>query len=179
MRRLNLFLVIGIFVTFLGHAIGGALRLTGAENEPASWLARACVFFVCLHMIVTTILTVRTLRARRLSGAGYFKENRIFWIRRISGFAVLIPLVMHLLIFTPGSGDAYRLAVFTTGRLISQILLVLTVALHALSNIRPLLISLGVRDTKSFRTDLLLVLSVLLLLFGAAFFIYYLRWMAV
>ena len=179
MRKLNMFLVIGILVTFILHGVGGALRLAGASAGTMTAAAWCCVGLITAHVIVTVILTVQTLQARRRSGAGYFRENKLFWARRISGLVILIPLIMHLTIFRTGSGAAFRLTVFTTGKLISQILLVLAIALHVLTNIKPALISFGVRDTKAFRVDLLFILSVILLLFGAAFVVYYLRWMAV
>lgn len=180
LRKINMFLVIGMLVTFLAHAISGGLRLAGASTAPATYLAWALTVFIALHMVVTTILTVQTLKARRLSGAGYFKENSAFWTRRISGFVILIPLIMHITIFMqPPEADAYRLQVFTAGRLISQILLVAAIALHVLTNIRPAAISFGIRDGKAFRIDLMLILSVMLLLFAAAFAIFYIRWMSV
>ncbi len=178
MRRLNTVLVVGMLVTFLIHGIMGALQIAGADADAQKTIARVCLTFVAGHVIVTSVLTARTLRARRLSGAGYFRDNLLFWVRRISGFAVIIPLVMHLLIFRAGNAEAYRLQAFTTGRLISQILLVAALALHVLSNVRPLLISLGIRGHRAFALDLMLVLSVLLLLFAAAFAIYYTRWAA-
>ena len=177
LRKLNIYVTAGIMITFIIHAVSGGLRLAGASTEPATISAWLCVAFICVHMVIGTILTARTLKARKLSGAGYFRENSEFWTRRISGFVILIPLAMHLAIFMQSSDSAYRLQAFTAGRLISQVLLVAAIALHVLTNIRPSMISLGVRDHKAFRIDLLLILSVLLLLMGIAFVIYYIRWM--
>ena len=176
MRKCNLVLTAGMLVTFLAHAIMGSQRLFGGNAAPVKALAWISVGFVAAHAAVATVLTAQTLRARRRSGAGYFNENKLFWTRRISGFAILIPLVLHLTIFSTGSADAFRLQAFTTGRLLSQILLVACIALHVLTNIRPALIAFGVKDTKAFAVDLLLALSVLLLIFAAAFAVYYVRW---
>ena len=179
MRRLNSFLTIGILVTLIIHSVMGALRLAGSDADPQKMVARISVVLICAHIVVTLILTAQTLHARRMSGAGYVKDNLLFWVRRISGLAILPPLAAHLLIFmTPPQGDAFRLQVFTTGRLISQILMVITIAVHVLTNIRPLMISLGVRGHKHILIDILLIISVLLLFFAAAFLIYYLRWMS-
>ncbi len=177
LRKLNIFVAAGMLITFIVHAVSGGMRLAGARTEPATISAWLCVGFICVHIVITTILTFRTLKAQRLSGAGYFRENTAFWTRRISGFVILIPLALHLIIFMQTTDDAYRLQAFTVGRLISQVLLVAAIALHVLTNIRPLIISLGMRDHKAYRIDLLLILSVLLLLMGIAFAIYYLRWM--
>ena len=178
MRKLNMFLVIGMLATFLIHGITGALQLAGAGTSAQKTIAWICAGFICAHAVIGLILTVQTISARRRAGAGYFKDNLLFWTRRISGFALLIPLAMHLFIFRAAAGSAYRLQVFTQGRMISQILLVVLLALHVLTNIKPALIAFGVRGHRAFAVDILFVLSVLLLLFAAAFAIYYLRWAA-
>ena len=167
-----------MFASFAAHGIIGALQLAGADGSVQKTVARVCAAFVLAHVIVTVYLTAKTLYARRKAGVGYFKNNELFFARRISGFAVIIPLVMHLFIFTSSNAGSYRLQVFTTGRLISQILMVLTIAVHVITNIKPLMISLGTKSYKKLALDFILVIAVLLLLFSLAFLIYYLRWMA-
>ena len=93
------------------------------------------------------------------------------------GFAVMLLILTHIVIFLGSSEDGvYRLNLFGTAQLISQMLLVLSVAVHVLTNIRPLMLALGVRGFREFFTDILLVLSVILCFCGAAFLIYFLRW---
>lgn len=176
MRKLNIFLVIGMLVTFLAHGIMGAIKLFGADANSLKPAAVACLCFMTAHVIVTSVLTVQTLHARRISGAGYFKDNLLFWARRVSGFAILIPLVMHLLIFSSPDSGAFRLQAFTEGRMISQILLAAALACHVLTNIEPALISFGVKDTKAFSHDIMFVFSSVILFAGAAFVVYWLRW---
>ena len=179
MRRCNMFLVMGIVATFLLHAIMGATLLLGGSNSALKVVARICLTLVAAHIVITGILTFRTLKAIGRSGRGYFKENKMFWVRRLSGLAMLIPLIMHLTIFTAHSAGAYRLTAFTTGRMISQLLLVITLGLHIITNIRPLMISLGLNRGKGLRVDIILILSAVLLMFSIAFLVYYLRWMRV
>ena len=179
MRKLNMFLVLGMLLTFAAHGVMGSMRLFGADAPTLKAAAWACVCFICAHIIVTSVLMLQTLRARRLSGAGYFRDNLMFWARRISGFAILIPLVMHIAVFHPSNAGAFRLSAFTTGRLISQIMLVVFIAFHVLTNIEPMLISFGVKKTKAFSHDIMLVISVVLLAAAAAFAVYYARWAAV
>ena len=112
----------------------------------------------------------------RLSSS-YFRENKLFWTRRITGFVLIIPLLMHLLIFSGTGDEAYRLVFFHSGRLISQILLIAALALHILTNIRPALIGLGIKAGRLLSADICFVLSVVLLLCCCAFCVYYLRWM--
>ncbi len=178
MRKLNMFLVAAILVTFLAHAITGSLQLAGATSDTPEWIAWVCVAFISAHVVVTTILTVQSLYARKRAGAGYFKDNLLFWIRRISGFVILIPLVMHMTIFSASNAYVYRLQAFTTGRLISQILLVAAIALHVITNIRPMMISFGVKGHRAYAFDIIFIMTVLLLLFAISFAIYYVRWAA-
>lgn len=180
MRRLNAVTVICIVVLLLIHAVAGSLSLFGFSVTANKIVARICMFLVLVHLLISSILTVRTLRAIRLSGTSYFKGNELFWVRRISGFVIIIPLVMHIAIFMNISNvDPYRLKVFTTGRLISQIFLVASIALHVISNIRPALISYGIKGFKALSVDFLLVLSIAFLVFALAFAVYYIRWMAI
>ncbi len=177
MRRLNTFLVIGIILSFLFHAVSGSIRLFGADAGSPKTAAMLCIALVVLHVVITAVLTAKTLKAMRKSGKGYFRENKLFWTRRISGAALLIPLVMHLLVFSGTGGETYRLVFFHSGRLTAQILLIACLALHLLTNIRPLLIGMGVRSRSLLSADICFVLSVVLLLCCCAFCVYYIRWM--
>ena len=179
MRKLIMFIVIGMLLTFLAHGIMGSFKLMGADADALKTVAWISMGFVTAHIIIVTILTVKTLYARHKSGAGYFKGNGIFWARRISGFAIIIPLIMHIVIFTPTNQDVMRLAVFTAGRLVSQILLVLTITLHVITNAKPALITMGIKGLKKYTFDILFILSLIMLFFAVAFAIYYFRWMAV
>ena len=178
MRRLNTFLVIGIILSFLFHAVSGSIRLFGADAGYPKTAAMLCIALVVLHVVITAVLTAKTLKAMRKSGKGYFRENKLFWTRRISGAALLIPLVMHLLVFSGTGDEAYRLVLFNSGRLISQILLAAVLAFHILTNIHPFLVGIGVKEHKIISADMLFVVSVFLLFCCGAFCVYYLRWMA-
>ncbi len=89
MRRLNLFLVVGMLVTFLAHAVMGALQLSGANTNTLKPLAWVCVGLMAAHIVVSAVLTVQTLYACKKSGTGYFRNNRMFWAKRITGLTIL------------------------------------------------------------------------------------------
>ena len=175
-----MFLVAGMLISFIIHAIIGSLQLTGAQSNPVAMRIAAEVLMTCatLHIIVTVILSIKTLYAIKKSGAHYFKNNLLFWVRRISGLTIILPLIMHLQIFGAQHEGAYRLSVFTTGRLISQILLVVSIAFHVLLNVKPALLGFGIKGHKKFAMDFVFILSVLLLVFAVSFYVYYLRWMS-
>ncbi|MBQ8922177.1 MAG: pilus assembly protein PilX [Oscillospiraceae bacterium] len=183
MRKWNAVLSMGILVLFLVHAVAGGFQLAGVipgGNRILSIAAYLMTVLVLIHAVLGIILTVQTLKTQKRAGVSYFRENTLFWLRRISGFAVMFLLLAHVLIFEgTRRGGVFRLRFFGRVQLLSQILLVLAVAVHVLSNIRPLMTALGIRKYRRFLLDLLLILSVLLLFAGAAFVVYYIRWQAI
>ena len=178
MRKWNALLSMGILVLFLVHAIAGALNLAGLSAGGSQFmkvLAWVMTALIAAHTLIGIKLTADTLRASKKSGVSYPKENRLFWLRRLSGFAIMLFIVCHLLIFA-GGGENFRLHLFAGAELTTQILLVLSIAVHVLTNIKPLMLALGARGMRELLTDVLLVLTVLLLLSGTAFVVYYVRW---
>ncbi|MCR4676879.1 MAG: hypothetical protein K5634_06590 [Sphaerochaetaceae bacterium] len=179
MRKFNMFLVIGMMILFVVHGVLGSTQLFGAESVPSKMITHSFMTLVFLHMIVTAILTFRTLYALKKSGASYFRNNGLFWARRLSGFAIIIPMFMHFTVFSGViENGAYRLVEFNTLRMISQILFVACLAVHIVSNIRPALISMGVKGTGKISVNLLVILSAILLISTVGFLFYYLVWIA-
>lgn len=179
MRKINAWLCLLIFLLLLVHAIAGGFQLMGVIPGGSQTLTAAAwilVGFLAVHTVIGVKLTIDTLRAVRKSGVSYGRENLLFWARRISGLAILVLLVTHLLIFAADSGGVYRLHLFAGAQLVTQILLVLAVLVHILTNIRPLFIAFGAGRLRVVMKDILFILSVILLFCGAAFLIYYLRW---
>ncbi len=179
MRKLNAVLSMGILALFIVHAIAGAFQLSGIIPGGSVIMEKIAQVMVCLifiHFIIGIKLTADTFTAIKKSGTSYFKENKLFWIRRISGLAVMLFVIFHIMIFLGTNNGAYRLNLFEGIQLASQLLLVLSVAVHVITNIKPLMISFGAKSYKVFLTDIILILSVLLVFMGIAFVIYYLRW---
>lgn len=180
MRKANAIVTVLIMVLFLIHLIWGGLELAGMTKGGSSLftaLSHTMILFIVIHIGIGVITTAQTIRSVRRAGVSYFRQNRLFWIRRISGFALMLFMICHVVIFagTQESGS-YRLSLFGGAQLLTQILMVVCLMLHLLCNITPLRIALGIEDRHRFRTDVLLVLAVLLLLAGAAFAVYFIRW---
>ncbi len=178
MRRVNAVLAMGITALFFVHAVMGGFQLMGlmsGGNTVMKVLAWVMMISIVLHMLIGIKLTADTVIAIKRSGASYFGENKLFWIRRISGLALMLFIVTHLMIFS-NSGTPVRLGFFGTAQLISQILLAVTLALHIITNIRPLMTALGLRGFRELLLDVMLVTAVLLLFAGAAFVVYFIRW---
>lgn len=176
MRKWNGILTAVILVLFLVHAVLGSFQLFGVGDTALKTIARADFVLIMIHAAIGIKYTVDTLRAQKKAGVSYWRQNKWFWVRRISGFVIMILLLFHITAFGYTSTGGYRLRWFGPFRMTAQILLVLAIAVHVLSNLRPMLISFGIRNLKQWIGDLFVILSVLLLLMTAAFIIYYLRW---
>ena len=178
MRKWNAIISALILAAFLIHGISGGLILTGQMAGGAAWLTAVThimLTLIAVHAVIGIALTVKAYR-KRVPGAEYRKENRIYRARRYSGFAMILLIGWHVLIFMGKSGEAYRLNLFAMPQLTGSILLVLSLLVHLLTNIRPLLISFGIAGFRIYVKDILWILSIVLLFCAAAFEIYYLRW---
>ncbi|MBQ7448157.1 MAG: pilus assembly protein PilX [Eubacterium sp.] len=181
MRKWNALISMGIIVLFLIHAITGGLQLAGiigGGNPVLKVLAWIMLVMIAAHVVIGIKLTADSLLACKKAGVSYFKENKLFWTRRISGFATIIFVLLHVILFMGNtSAGAYRLNLFATPQLVVMIFFVVSVAVHVLTNIKPLMIALGQKGLKEFVTDILLVISAFLIFSGIAFVIYYIRWL--
>lgn len=176
MRKANAVLSAAILALFLVHAVLGAFQLTGLGSTAAKWAAWAALILILAHTAIGVKLTADTLRVWKRTGVHYFRENALFWARRLSGFAIMVLLGFHMTAFGTGSGGAYRLRWFDGAKLFTQLLLAGAIAVHVISNVKPMLISLGVRALRPRAGELLVILSVLLLFMAAALIVYYIRW---
>ena len=179
MRKWNTLLSICIIILFLIHAVAGGFQLMGllsGGNVILSVLAKIMLVFIIIHGVIGIKLTWDSIAACKKSGVSYYKENRLFWARRISGFAIIIFILIHVILFLGKNDGVYRLNYFGTLQLATQILMVLSLAVHIITNINPMIISFGVSKIKEYAVDILVVLSAILLFTAVGFVIYYIRW---
>ena len=178
MRKLNAIVSLVLIILFLIHTIAGSfqlMKIIPGGNEVMKNLSYFMLFLIGVHIIIGTKLTIDSVKIGRKSGKFYFRENAVFWIRRITGFAMIMLIICHVLLFT-SNGEVFRLNDFNEVQLVFSILLVFTLLVHMLTNIRPLLISFGISGFRLYIKDILLVLAIISLFGAFAFVIYYLRW---
>lgn len=176
MRKANAVITAVMMLLFVVHGVMGAFQLIGVGDTWHKIIAWSAAALCVIHALIGVKYTVDTLKASKKAGVSYFKENRLFWARRMSGFAVLLMLFFHIWAFTTAVDGATRLLPFGTFRLVTQIFLIICIAVHVITNVKPLLISFGIKSLKKYAFDILFVVSILLLFMAAAFLIYYLRW---
>lgn len=179
MRKINAVITPVILILFILHGVSGAFNLTGFGNSLTRIIAWPMAGLIGVHMVFGIILTAQTLQAQNKAGVSYPKENRLFWARRISGFLIMILIGFHVYAFTGVSADHFRLTEFTPVLLGCQILLVISIAVHVISNVKPMLIALGVPKLKPRAGDIIFWVTILLCVMAVAFFFYYFRWGAV
>ncbi len=179
MRKTNAVISHLILLLFIVHGIIGAFNLMGVGSVTTRIIAWSMVGLICVHTVLGTTLTVQTLQAQKKAGVSYFKDNLLFWARRISGFLIMVLIFFHIFAFTGVSADHYRLPNFDLFKLITQILLVISIAFHIITNTKPLLIACGIKKLKPKVNDIVFWASILLLFMAVAFIIYYIRWSAI
>ena len=176
MRKLNAILTAAILVLFVLHGVLGAFQMFGLGTATLHVMAWTLLALVGVHTLLSLKLTWDSLRVWKRTGAPYFRENLLFWTRRVSGLAVMVLLAFHVAAFSYTSEGVFRLKWFDAFKLATQLLLIASIAVHVITNVRPALIAFGVKRLKPRAQDILFVLSVLLLIMAAAFIVYYIRW---
>lgn len=176
MRKWNAVLSMIILVLFLIHGILGAFQMLGTGSVTLRVLAHTLFGLILIHTVLGIVLTVQSIRVWKKTKVPYLRQNLLFWTRRISGLVIMVLIFFHMSAFSYYDGDVYRLKWFTAFRLAVQLLLVLSLAVHVISNVKPMLIAFGIRSLKERAVDILFVLSLILLFMAAAFIVYYIRW---
>jgi uncharacterized membrane protein len=179
LRKINAVVSIGLVGLFLLHGIAGGFQMTGIIPGGSSLLevlAWLMIALLAVHLVIGVILTAKTLHASSRAGAAYVKENMLFWTRRLSGFALALLLILHLLVFVQTGTGVFRLHDFGIQELLGQMLLLASLTIHLLCNIKPLAIALGLYRGRGYGRDVLLILAVVMAFCALAFVVYYLRW---
>lgn len=179
MRKYNAVCSAAIILLLIIHAVAGIFQMTGVisgGNRVMKVLAYIMTGFVILHIIFGFRLTIETLFALHRAGKSYFRDNLEFWIRRISGFALVLLILYHVIIFTGKGAESFRLNMFGGLQLAGSILLVIALLVHICVNIRPLLISFGIAGKRVYVRDILFIISIIAAICAVAFIVYYLRW---
>lgn len=165
-----------VLALFIVHGVLGALNLMNVAPVTTKALSYTMLSLIAVHAVISIGLTARSVRAAVKTKAPYLRQNSLFWARRVSGVLILALVFFHLTAFGRNSGGIFRLAPFDMFRLVTQILFLLSIAVHIITNVKPVLITFGVKKLKPKAGDILFFVSVFLLLMAAGFIIYYIRW---
>lgn len=170
MRKCNAVLSTLLLLLLAAHGILGAALMAGLSSLMLQKLARALCTLVAVHTILGILLTTQSLKVWRRTGAPYWRENQSFWIRRFSGLAMLLFMGLHMALFVHRSSGAPTLNGI---QLLTQLLFVLSILVHGISNVKPLCVAMGSQAGKQLQTAVCVVLSLLALFFAAGLIIYF------
>ncbi len=176
MRKINGIIAMIVLALFVIHGLLGALNLMNVATVIVKALSHTMLCLIIIHALISIGLTVRSVRTALKTKAVYLRQNRLFWARRISGALILALVFFHITAFGYTSGGVFRLVPFDVFRLITQILFILSIAVHIITNVRPALITFGVKGLRARTGDILFFISAVLLFMAAGFIIYYIRW---
>lgn len=174
LEKINGIIAIFLIIIILIHSIVGAyilLKLGYVNLNTLSWIG----FYLCIiHAIMGIILTIPTIKSSYYSKKLYFKENSLFWIRRISGYGLLILLFLHYGLWGSYVNGNYVFFPFTAYSLIIELSFVLLFCIHLITNIQPLFLSFGIIKHKKIKKVSIWILIVLSIIFLLTTVTYYL-----
>ncbi len=176
MRKLNEWIVKIMIILFLIHGLFGSFLMLGISSISLKPLAYTLLILVLSHAVIGMMQTKNAVKSGMRSGHWYKGLNAAFWIKRISGVAILVLLCFHIGAYTTEVNGKFFLAEFTWMKMVTQLLFVLAIGIHLFVSIRPMLIRRGIIKYKERTVDYLLVLAIFHMIFVAAIISYYIQW---
>ena len=175
-RALNAVLAVAMIALFAVHSVGNGLQMIGIGLVQPRAVSYALLATTLAHIVIGIVLTIATLRAQREAGVSYFGANKRFWAVRLTGLAIVVLVLLHLVVFWLPDSWPIHLNAFGAPELVYSILLVAAIAVHVMASMQPLMISLGIGSPQGRAIDAIVVLAVIVLIAAVAFAIYFLRW---
>ncbi len=95
LHTVNTVCTVAILVIFLYHATGNALVLAGVNLTMFRPASDVLLLLCLIHIVISVVLTVDSLRATKESGKGYYGLNKRYLAVRLSAIAIVIFIVLH------------------------------------------------------------------------------------
>lgn len=148
MRKINS--IIALIITFLlfDHLVFGSLYLFGIGQGIIRPLAYGLVILIIIHAIISIVLSVRSMKNSYKTKTFYFKENHEYYLRRISGLAIIVFACLHVYGMGRDGNGPPRVAFMGTFGKLSTSFLLISVLLHLYFNVKAILIALGIRHSE-------------------------------
>ncbi|WP_080461149.1 pilus assembly protein PilX [Methanobrevibacter arboriphilus] len=176
-RKINAIISVLLILIILIHGIAGSTVLLGISYFSFKWLAWIGIFLLIIHIFIGIKFTINSIAISNSHIKNYFRKNILFWIRRITGFGLIVLIFFHLGIYGQVIDGTYVVFKFTTINMISQMLLIIFLFIHICSNINPLLISLGISNGFERKRKIFLILSSITLFLIMSILLYYISWL--
>ena len=173
MRKFNTIIVLLTMLLFIDHITFGSLHYLGTKFSVAKPFAMAMFILVFIHAVVSIIITIKAEVVGFKTKARYNSENRQFWLRRVSGVAILLLAMTHIFLMHKDERGIPRLAKMPKIFNLALPLLILSVCIHVMQNVKPLFISMGVKniDKKEKIIKLIMILFTILVIVSYGLFV--------
>ncbi len=176
MRKWNGRLARLIIALLLLHAMVGSFALLGLSTVYIKPLAYLLAAAVMAHAVLGGISTVSALKSGARGARWHLKVNSVFWIKRVTGVAILLMAFYHFGVYTGTENGEFVLKEFTAFKMLTQIIFVLVIFIHIFVSVKGMLVAGGVVKFKERMWDWILVLSVFMLFFCIAIVGYFITW---
>ena len=176
MRKWNGRLAKLIIVLLLLHAMIGSFALMGLSTVHIAPLAYLLAVAVMLHAALGGAATVSALKSGARGSRLHLRENSTFWIKRVTGVAILLMAFYHFSVYTGVEDGEFVLKEFTAFRMATQIVFVLVIFIHIFVSVKGMLVAGGVVKFRERMWDWILVLSIFMLFFCIAIVAYFITW---
>lgn len=147
LRRINHILSIILLILLEIHVIFCSFLMFGWSRVILEQVARVEFIVAMCHALIGMILTFRN---RPLHNSNkYIKENQFYWLRRVTGIGILILSLPHISMFVKWYDNTFAvLKEIKAVQLGMHMLFLAFILVHLAINIKPMLISMGVKKYK-------------------------------
>lgn len=97
-----------------------------------------------LHTALGGAATVSALKSGARGSRLHLRENSTFWIKRVTGVAILLMAFYHFSVYTGVEDGEFVLKEFTAFRMATQIIFVLVIFIHIFVSVKGMLVAGGV-----------------------------------
>lgn len=144
LRRINHILTIILLLLLEIHVIVCAFLMFGWSHIILENVARVEFIVVMCHAFIGVLLTFRNRPLH--NSKKYLKENRLYWLRRVTGIGILILSMPHISMFVHWYNNKIAVLKEVNGvQMGMHLLFLIFILLHLAINIKPMLISMGIR----------------------------------
>lgn len=196
--KLNVFVVVLMLLLFLTHGIMASMSTLGILGNYGTSLSGIAFYLMFVHIFLTILRTIQMfvpeMRSRKeffsycKKNGGYKKglqsmfvdanlrtklknQSTNFWVTRFSGAVFLILVYVHKT--WVGFGASIGVPGYIMYAL--QVLLITSLGVHVLFNLKPLFSKVGIRNTKIILPMTKAILSVVLIFIMYGLAVYYFR----
>ena len=176
MKKFNSVISLLLIIAVLAHGVLASLLMMGWVGNTMPIPAFISLGLLLIHIVLSCILSTKTIKDAVKSGDKYEIQNKMFIIRRVSGVLMMVFVIAHLVFYFGPQVENFKDTAMSVPQLVLLILLLISLIVHIVTNIRPLMVSLGVTSPTGVRVVLGLLIACALIAMAMAGVAFFLKW---